>query len=184
MGLGAGACLGDLSGGSLRVLNAWLEDRVKSSFLTMMWPHQGRPCGFSLSPTPYRPVPSQCYVIDSLCDLGVNQLSTFKAGQLVWGWPPNPPGSQKWSALGFLKEPVWAGGPDPVERFCAGEGKGGAVGFTCTVKLFFAPLYWNGTHEFCLAIMPKVYLFQYTWQIQRHPFIYSIQSQLSPRLKK
>lgn len=130
---------------------------VKSSFLTMMWPHQGRPCGFSLSPTPYRPVPSQCYVIDSLCDLGVNQLSTFKAGQLVWGWPPNPPGSQKWSALGFLKEPVWAGGPDPVERFCAGEGKGGAVGFTCTVKLFFAPLYWNRTHEFCLAIMPKVY---------------------------
>lgn len=144
VGLGAGACLGDLSGGSLRVLNAWLEDRVKSSFLTMMWPHQGRPCGFSLSPTPYRPVPSQCYVIDSLCDLGVNQLSTFKAGQLVWGWPPNPPGSQKWSALGFLKEPVWAGGPDPVERFCAGEGKGGSCWF----------------HLYCEAILCTIILEQ------------------------
>jgi len=49
----------------------------------MMWPHQETPWVL-LPPTPA----FQYYVVEYFCDLGVNELSTLKSEQLVWGVCP------------------------------------------------------------------------------------------------
>lgn len=77
-----GLCLWDLNYCKVHPLNLFLKGRVKSSFLTMMWPQQ-RPCVcvffFFFSAF-------SDYVIEYLRGICANELSTLKSKQTACLW--------------------------------------------------------------------------------------------------
>lgn len=140
-----------------------------------MWPHQKTLWVLSSPPTPTPHTHAfQYYVVEYLCDLGVNELSTLKSKQTACLGFALKSGLLTKTVSSWLSKRANVAGRLVGVIPCSRK-EGGSFLFhlycehiLCTIILEQNPL-----------IPPGNYfkgLFQYTWQIRRHTLIYSIQS--------
>lgn len=153
---------------------------------TELWVHFLPWCGPVRRP-PWvflRPVPMRfgTTVVESSRHLGVNELSTLKSKHTACLGVALISGLLSKTVSSWLSERANVAGRTQWSDSMQKEGSG---------ELLFHPycddLLCTSILERNPLILPGNYfegLFQYTWQIQRHTFIYSIQNYLELRIKK
>lgn len=135
-------------------LHLFLDDRVKSYFLPVMWPHRSTLWVLS---APRPPHAFSVNVVGYACDLGVSELSTLTSKQTAClGFARKSCLLTEQSALGF---------PGRLGGVTAHRGK---------EDIFVSPLLWRQSLilELNPLILPGNHVqgfYQCTWQIQRHP---------------